>query len=229
MITDMKKIQEVAKMLLWQDVVVNETFAFIIHHPFFQTNVYPMNTENGLKMLNILDKSECGEARRIIERQIDKAKNVFDIFIMLNKPYLPAFFKFANFAMSQKDYADFLAQMWVSVEFPNADANISASQFVNLFKNADKKMLMDGADYDFYNSFPDVVKIYRGVREKQKVRALSWTIDFETANWFANRWDDAGDVYEAEISKKDILAYFSTRNESEVVVDYTKLKNIKKI
>lgn len=229
MITDMKKIQEVAKMLLWQDVVVNETFAFIIHHPFFQTNIYPIKTQDGMRMLNVLDSGECDEARKAVEKQINEATNVLDFMMMINKPYLPAFFKFANFAMSQEDFANFLAQMWVVVEFPNADANISTSQFVGLFKKANKRILMEDADYHFYENLPNVVKIYRGVRNGQKVKALSWTVDFETAKWFANRWDGNGDVYEAEISKKDILAYFSTRNEAEIVVDYLKLKNIKKV
>ena len=43
--------------------------------------------------------------------------------------------------------------------------------------------------------------------------------DRDTAEWFAHRFGEEGTVYEAQISKEHILAFFNGRNESEVVVD----------
>lgn len=58
------------------------------------------------------------------------------------------------------------------------------------------------------------------------VKALSWTLSRETAEWFAHRFDEDGTVYEAKIDKKHICALFTGRNESEVIVDPKQLKDI---
>lgn len=60
----------------------------------------------------------------------------------------------------------------------------------------------------------------------KNIKALSWTLDRETAEWFAHRFGEEGTVYEAQIPKKYILAFFNGRNESEVVVDPKHLEQI---
>ena len=44
-------------------------------------------------------------------------------------------------------------------------------------------------------------------------------MDREKAEWFAHRFDEDGAVYEAKIDKAHVYAFFSSRNESEVIVD----------
>ncbi len=61
---------------------------------------------------------------------------------------------------------------------------------------------------------------------EKNIRALSWTPDYEKANWFAHRFDEEGTVYEARIDKRNILALFNGRKESEVVVDPKYLTDI---
>ena len=63
----------------------------------------------------------------------------------------------------------------------------------------------------------------------KSVKALSWSLDQETAEWFAPRFDENGTVYEAQIDKKHIYAYFCGRNESEVIVDPSYLTNITEV
>ena len=58
------------------------------------------------------------------------------------------------------------------------------------------------------------------------MKALSWTVDIKQAEWFAQRWGKNGKVYSATINREDVLAVFTSRGESELVVDYTKLRNI---
>lgn len=74
---------------------------------------------------------------------------------------------------------------------------------------------------------PEEITVYRGIRGRGSLKALSWTTDIEKAEWFAKRWDKNGKVYSVNVSKDDVLAVFSSRGESELVVDYTKLRNIK--
>ena len=79
-----------------------------------------------------------------------------------------------------------------------------------------------------YKSLEDIVTVYRGVTSYnvKNVKALSWTLDRDTAEWFAHRFGEEGTVYEAQIPKEHILAYFNGRNESEVVVDPKYLEQI---
>ena len=70
--------------------------------------------------------------------------------------------------------------------------------------------------------------VCRGVTSynAKNIKALSWTLDRDTAEWFAHRFGEEGTVYEAQISKEHILAFFNGRNESEVVVDPKYLEQI---
>lgn len=77
----------------------------------------------------------------------------------------------------------------------------------------------------------DTVTVYRGVRSARSdgISAMSWTLDKDTASWFANRYGRQGKVYEAKIEKKYIHALFLGRNESEVILDPKYLADITQV
>ena len=84
---------------------------------------------------------------------------------------------------------------------------------------------------DELNTLKDLdstVTVYRGVTSfnAKNVKALSWTLDRSIAEWFASRFDEDGTVYQAQIDKSHIYAYFEGRNESEVIVDPKYLMDI---
>lgn len=229
MSTNIKKLQHVATTLLHCSLNIDEQFPFIAHHPLFPQTVYALQKNGSMQLLNLANDDELELAKQDTIKRINKATNAADFLILINKPYLPAFFKFANKYMSPEDFSMFLAEMWTYVEFPNKDANISPLQFVKLFQQANMRYMMSKEDMETYENLPETVKIYRGINEGGCVKALSWTTNVETAEWFATRWSNSdGSVMVAEIDKADILAYFGGRGEFETVVDYRKLKNIEK-
>lgn len=228
--TYMSELQRIAKTLLYCSLNIDERFPFIAHHPFFSNTIYCIQENGTHRMLNLANEDEFESACNYVKTLIAKTKSPSDFLLLVNKPYLPAFFKFAYKYMSEKDFSEFLAEMWVYVEFPNQDQNISVAQFLKHFQSADKKHLMSNEDYDVYSNFPDTIKVYRGIQKGGKEKALSWTTNYDTAEWFANRWSsDNGIVLSADISKNDVLAYFSGRGEYEAIVDFRKLKNITKV
>ena len=87
---------------------------------------------------------------------------------------------------------------------------------------------MDEEERTAHQALEDTVTVYRGVTpyNAKNIRALSWTLDRKTADRFAHRFGEEGTVYEAQIPKKYILAFFNGRNESEVVVDPKHLEQI---
>ena len=106
-------------------------------------------------------------------------------------------------------------------ESPNNDPNFTQKQMLGLFKKADPQVLMDEDEYKQFQALEDTLVVYRGATSynANRVKALSWTLDREKAEWFAHRFDEDGAVYEAKIDKAHVYAFFSSRNESEVIVD----------
>ena len=87
---------------------------------------------------------------------------------------------------------------------------------------------MDAEELRQLQALEDPVTVYRGVtpHNARNIRALSWTLDRDTAEWFAHRFGEDGTVYEAQIAKAHILAVFLGRNEWEVVVDPKYLEQV---
>ena len=160
-------------------------------------------------------------------RQIDKADNAYAIYMMVTKPYALTFLKFAMPHLSREDMSQILASAWTRSEAPHQDVNVTVNQLLRMFKQADPTCLMEQDEYIQFKTLDDTVTVYRGVtsHNAKSVKALSWSLNQETAEWFAHRFGENGTVYEAQIDKKHIYAYFSGRNESEVIVDpsYRKL------
>lgn len=170
-------------------------------------------------------KYECDKCKVVFVRvQKGRRHDTID----MNKPYALAFLSLSEQHLSQKDFSEILADAWIRSENPNMDKNFAKNKLVAMFKKADKTILMDGEEKEQFDSLDDRVTIYRGVTSynAKNIKALSWTTDYQTAEWFAHRFGEEGTVYEALISKEHILAFFNSRNESEVIVDPKHLMNI---
>ena len=87
---------------------------------------------------------------------------------------------------------------------------------------------MDKEELQVYEELPDLVTVYRGVTpyNAKRVKGLSWTLDRDTAEWFAHRYRSHGQVYQAQIEKAHIHAIFLGRNEAEVIGDPHYLTNL---
>lgn len=225
--TDFKQVKAVAHWLLNIEIHKTEYSPMIVQHPF---------TSSGITMIpgidRIVDITSSTEDlkiwREFIGGQIDGAKDAYGIFMLLNKTYALTFLKYAKEHLSTKDLSMILADAWMQAENPNMDANVSKRELVAMFKGADKAVLMDADECKRLSELEESVTVYRGVTpyNARNVKALSWTLDKAKAKWFANRFGQSGKVYKAEIGKQDILAFFMGRNESEIVLNPYKLKNI---
>lgn len=79
---------------------------------------------------------------------------------------------------------------------------------------------MDESQYEAFQQLEDTVTVYCEVTSynADNVKALSWTLNRETAEWFTHRFDEDGTVHEVQIEKQHIYAIFTGRNESEVIL-----------
>lgn len=227
--TDLKQLKSVAHALLMTDIHPTEFSPAIVKHPFTDSGIVALNTDGEIKLLDITkDANHLNLWHSFLSNQIDNAKTAFQIYMMTTKPYGLTFLKFANPYLSKEDFSSILNDAWIKSENPNQDVNLSKSKLLAMFKSADPIILMDENDYRIFQTLDDSVTVYRGVTSynADNVKALSWTLNQETAEWFAHRFGEEGTVYEAHIPKKHIYAFFNSRGESEVIVDPKYLTDI---
>ena len=113
----------------------------------------------------------------------------------------------------------------MSEENPNMDANVSVSRAIQMFKSCKKEYLMNKDDFAYYKSLPGKIDIYRGVAEGRVKLGLTWTDDIEKAKWFQKRFGNNNHLLHLKVNKKDVIAYFNTRGEKEILLDVLKYKN----
>ncbi len=189
--TDLDAVKIVAKALLYTDIHPTKFSPMIVQHPFTNTGIVGFNKDGQTLCLNIAEsKEDLAEWQRLMDKKIEEAKDVYRIYIHLNKPYALTFVDMAEPHLSEQDFAGLLQDAWMRSENPNQDCNVPKSRLVSLFSSADKEHLMTESDREVYDSLEDKITVYRGVRPRntKDLKALSWTLDYQVAQWFAERY-----------------------------------------
>lgn len=223
--TNLNEIRKMAKVFLYQPIKIDDNFSpkLCVYHPFLSTSTVCVDS----KFVDVLDDEEALKRyRKCIEEEIDNS-NLYRVYILIRKPYRLSFLKYCEPYLSEKDLAELFANAWVSSENPNQDVNCPIPYLVKMFKKCNKQYLMQEKDYKVYQSLPDTFTIYRGVAVNRNPDGLSWTQNLKTAKWFAHRFDtikDKGYIQTAIAKKENVLAYFNTRNEDEIVYNSKKLE-----
>ena len=230
--TNLAEVKLTALALLSTEINETPYSPMIVKHPFTDTGVSAIpDGKGGVEMIDLTEDDAQFKWRQSMARQIDKADNAYAIYMMVTKPYALTFLKFAMPHLSREDMSQILASAWTRSEAPHQDVTVTVNQLLRMFKQADPTCLMEQDEYIQFKTLDDTVTVYRGVtpHNAKSVKALSWSLNQETAEWFAHRFGENGMVYEAQIDKKHIYAYFSGRNESEVIVDPSYLTNITEV
>ena len=227
--TDLSKVKDVAEMLLMTDVCETSYSPVVVQHPLTSSGMVGVRTGEELKVLDITENPENLRLwREQMRSLIDQADNAYNLYLLVNKPYGLTFLKLSEPYLSRNDLSKILSSAWIMSENPNSDVNLSKRRLVSLFRSADPSVLMDEDERQTLADLDPTVTVYRGVTayNADKVRALSWTLEYDTAKWFATRFGEQGTVYKAQVYKERILALFKRRNEAEVIIDPKDLMNI---
>ena len=229
--SDLEKVKEESKFLydlisIQEAVDVCNMDGLIISHPYTNSGITAIKKDGEYKFIDIVhSKSDADLFRKQIYKRIDLATDVWKIELLINKPYLLLWFKLVSEYLDEKDYAKLLADIWVRSENPNNDVNVSLDECIEFFKKANKSILMNEDEYKVYSDLPDMVHVYRGVSKGRNPKGLSYTLNKDKAIWFQNRYadkDNKGFLIEKDIKKENILAFFSSRDEAEIVIDTRK-------
>ena len=231
--TDLTELKRLARTLLHLEPELTEFSPMIVHHPFTNSGIVGLQDEQGnLRIGNIVESQEDRKQwQQQMAKIIDDTNDLFRLYHMIEKPYVLGFLKFAAPNLSKADFSTILADAWIRSEQPNHDPNLPQSRLLAMFRAADPKLLMDDQERNMLDSLGDTVTVYRGVHSAKSngFKAMSWTLDQETAAWFAGRYGRQGCVYEAKIEKAHICALFLGRNESEVILNPKYLTDIAQV
>jgi hypothetical protein len=172
----------------------------------------------------VLDSDEIALAnRQYTEKasEIDRAlrNKSFETYVNLHeRPYrLSAFLEVMD-RLDDQRYWSLLGEIWTDSE--NIHQDRRDWRFVLSSKRSSRLSIMKEEEVEEFRRLPDQVTVFRGTRYKSSVRGLSWTLDKDRAKWFANRFDyrgDAGFLAAATVAKCRVLAFFSGRDEAELV------------
>lgn len=215
--TSLKAIKGVAIDLLWLKPEPVPELPFLVRHPYFQNNVTVLPHSNQLIDI-IQDEEALQKVSKLMQEQIEKSKSVMKIFMLLLPQYRLTFFKYVNQYLSDEDFKDMLLYSWIMVEKPSNDANVTQSEILKWFRQL-----------NYVSNLSGVVEIYRGVTDESGRNGISWTLNKEKAEWFANRFKENGIVYRAKVKASNILYYIDDRDEDEIIVDPKKLMQIEKL
>ena len=227
--TDLNRVKWVAKQLVMIEPHLTEFSPVVVQHPFTSSGMFAIPSDEGIKHVDITKSpEELVSWQNFMKAQIDEAKSAYHIYMMTNKPYSMTFLKFAKPHLSQKDFSEILADAWIRSENPNLDKNFKQKELLQMFKDAAPHILMDKDEQKQLAELDDTVTVYRGVTtyNAKNIKALSWTLEQKTAEWFAHRFGEDGTVYESQIPKQHIYALLNGRGESEVIVDPKYLTDI---
>jgi len=132
------------------------------------------------------------------------------------RPYRLSAFAEVVEHLDDNRYWKLLGSLWVDTE--NGWAHLNQWRRYFSSSRSGRNNLMDWDEQMAFDSLADTVTIYRGCQKGLNEDGISWTLKRDKAEWFATRFGKKGVVLEKEVSKRDIIAVFTGRNEFEVVI-----------
>ena len=116
--------------------------------------------------------------------------------------------------LSEQEYINVVKDWYTQTEIVYQNLQLWIDTFKSI-KNT--KLLMDYDELNYFNNLPEKIVIYRGGVSK---RGISWTLNKDIAEWFANRFraiNKGGQLFEKKVFKNDCIAYFNDREEEEII------------
>ena len=191
-----------------------------------------MNIENVIGLLSPADRAKVAAALVPFKKQrADKLhERDFTGYLLTFESHerLDPFIQIVSL-LTDAEYWKQVREVWMMAEVVEPYKKIWLHLFQS--KRPGRELLMTDADRRAFAAMPDEIKIWRGCGDKAGVRGLSWTTDKSRAAFFSNyaggvrrgaltgRCGRSQIVASAVCRKADVLALFTERGESEIVLN----------
>lgn len=188
----------------------------VLGHPLVQCVFY---TPHQNKILN----HAYHQKMKLVAESINKSD--WDSYVFLHeRPYRAKALRGVMNKIPPDQYWPLIRSVWIDTE--NLWQWGELKRTLLLAKKPLRRLLMNEAEREMLNGMQEVTPlIFRGFSPPGKAKGWSWTFDRTKAEWFAKRFAEKGTgrVAIGEVYTKDIIAYFESRNEWEVVVEPSKV------
>ena len=197
-VTNMQEIKEISKAIC-RTVKLEPCIEglFICNHPF-TNSLYVLSKD--MQLLDLAVAENLPKWYEFIDERIDSWTNINSLLCMIERGWLLSLLCYYLPYLSEEDAATYLKDAWQRNEAPNTFNGLDTIR--DLFKCLNKKYLMSDTELATYNALPEKVTLYRGEGSKSGVNGLSWSLNKEQAQWFADRFNAGGIVKEKVVSKK---------------------------
>ena len=183
---------------------------------YWKGPVYVQLTELDLKMLEF---THTQERIKQTEERYNKKKDLKSIFIMINKSIMLQYFIDVFDKIKENQLYDIFVSMYIRAEygFDIIPEDMLKKIFKSRFLSSElKERLQDLKNSEFYKLNPNgTIKIYRGEGSESRKDGYSWTLNPETAKFFANRFNK-GKIKSKDIDPKEIIDFLDDKGESEI-------------
>jgi hypothetical protein len=143
------------------------------------------------------------------------------------RPYRIGAFQEIEDELDDAAYWDLLGELWTDSE--NIRQNPDVWFDLLRSERGSREAIMNTAEYEALQAMPDTITVYQG-HTGTRDDGWSWTTARHTAVWFAHRFaeleHDDPVVTEGTVSKADVIAYFTSRNESEILVPHELVRDV---
>lgn len=123
--------------------------------------------------------------------------------------------------MSTEELAHQIAWVWTDSENIH-ECHDAWDDLLEWMDPEARRHLMDEEELAEFDALPERITVYRGCIADLNEDGLSWTLERKTASWFARRFAGLREgeprVLVGTVDKADVIAYFTSRNEAEIVV-----------
>lgn len=136
------------------------------------------------------------------------------------RPYRIEAFQEIEDNLTDEQYWYLLGKAWIDSENIRQNPDVWFD-LLQADRDSRPAIMVEGERSDL-RDMPAVIPVYQG-HTVSRDDGMSWTIDLATAEWFAHRFawleSDRPALSIGTVKRADVLAYFTGRNESEIVVD----------
>lgn len=216
--SDLNELKAVSRALLYVPVELCEFSPAIVIHPYTSNGLVYIGGDINNGFVDITTEDGFDKYCEKMEDIIDRAKTPAELMMLLREQYAMTWLKYSRDYLSEDEFSSLLGEAWVNCENANMDKNVPIRESVKWFREARKDKLMTEEELEVYNNLPDELTLYRGVANGRVEKGMSWTNNREKAEWFKNRFGEGGYLLVMHVRKKDVLAYFSRRDEDEYLV-----------
>ena len=105
--------------------------------------------------------------------------------------------------LNKNEVCQIIEDVWVNVEYNSSN--------IDIWKKIHAAFPLRGYNTE---TLPNSMMVYRA----GEASGMSWSLNLEVANWFAQRFDENREIHKKMIFKSDILFYTNKRSEEEVVI-----------